>query len=466
MDGCVIMFPSETIDSSTLSSLLFYTACLGILLLIGALLRIKINIFRNLFIPASLIAGFIGLVLGPDIIGFLPEEMMSTWSGFSGVLISIVFAPMLIGVTVNFQRIKETQAVSQLIFSWNASFLQWGVPLILTAIILVPLFGVNPLFGSLTEIGWSGGHGTAGGMIDAFHALNWDAGGSLGLTIATIGLVYGIISGVIIINYGVRKGYTSYITHKHSVEDKDHQDILPKNKQTSSSVRTIKNEVIDGFAFHFSLIAIAIFVGWIIKGFVDNFITGMPLFPLAMIGGFVVGLVLKRTSFYETVDIETFRRIQGIALDFLVTAAVATISVPIVIEYFWPLLIMTIITIGLMLFFFFYFGPRLFKKDWFEHSIILYGTACGVAAIGYMLLRMVDPDLKSDAFIAYGMKAPFSSPFSGGGLVTSLIPVLTVTYGALYVGMASILIMIVIFILAKVFGLYGKHDNSYFLLNK
>lgn len=457
------MFPSEFIDSSTLSTLLFYTACLGIILLIGILIRVKVKFFRNLFIPASLIAGFLGLLLGPHVFNFLPEEMMDTWAGYSGVLISIVFAPMLIGITVNFQRIKETQTISQLIFSWNASFLQWGVPLIITAIFLIPVFGVNPMFGSLIEIGWSGGHGTAGGMMTVFKDLNWMDGGSLGLTVATTGLLIGIIGGVFIINYGVRKGYTSYVNTQDTSAHYDSADIIPKGKQKDSSKNTIKNEVVDGFAFHFSLITIAIFIGWILKGLIDNFIPGMPLFPLAMVGGFVVGLALKRTSIYQAVDLATFRRIQGIALDFLITAAVATISIPIVIKYFWPLFILTIITLFLMIFFFFYFGPRLFKKDWFEHSIILFGTACGVAAIGYMLLRMVDPDLKSDAFMAYGLRAPFSSPFAGGGLVTSIIPVLTITYGALQVGMVSVVIMVIIFVLAKVFGLYGKHNNTYFL---
>lgn len=80
-----------------------------------------------------------------------------------------------------------------------------------------------------------------------------------------------------------------------------------------------------------------------------------------------------------------------------------------------------------------------------------------------MLLRMVDPDLKSDAFMAYGLRAPFSSPFAGGGLVTSLIPVLTVTFGALTIGVASVAIMVMILVLAKMFGLYGRHDNTYFV---
>lgn len=456
------MIPYETIPSGSLNALLFYTVCLGILLFIGTILRIKLKALKKLVIPASLIAGIIGLLLSPDVLGVLPKEMIDTWSGYAGILIAVVFAPMLIGIEVNMKRFKETQAVSQLIYGWSISFIQWGIPLLLMAVFFTPFLGIDPLFGTIMEIGWSGGHGTAGGMVDAFESLNWTEGGSLGLTSATIGLIVGIIAGTIIINYGIRKGYTRYMSKKDIEIQPDHPDIIPKDAQDTSSVTTVRSEVIDGYALHLAIISLAIFIGWFLKGFIDNYISGMPLFPLAMIGGFIVGLVLRRTSWRHAIDTKTFTRIQGFSLDFLVASAVATISIPVVIDYFMPLLIMSIIMLFLMVFYFFYIGPRLFKNDWFEHSIIQFGTATGVAAIGYMLLRMVDPKLESDAFIAYGLRAPFSSPFAGGGLVTASIPILTITYGAFTVGLTSTLIAVAIFIIAKMTGLYGRHNNSYF----
>src|SRR5699024_1903945 len=84
------MIPIEAVPSSTLNTLLFYTACLGILLLVGIIVRIKFKVFKRFVIPASLIAGFIGLILGPDVLGFLPVEMVQTWAGYSGILISVV----------------------------------------------------------------------------------------------------------------------------------------------------------------------------------------------------------------------------------------------------------------------------------------------------------------------------------------------------------------------------------------
>ncbi|SDI86898.1 sodium/glutamate symporter [Natribacillus halophilus] len=456
------MFPLETIESESLESLLFYSACLGILLLIGIVIRIKLKIFKKFIIPASLIAGVIGLLIGPHVLGFLPVEMMDTWSAYASILIAIVFAPMLIGININFKRIKETQAIPQFIYSWNMSFMQWGIPLIIMALFLTPFFGVNPLFGTLTEVGWHGGHGTAGGMSEVYENFNWSEGVSLGLTVATIGLVFGVIGGTIIINYGVRKGYTNYMGKDDTVVESSKPDIIPRSEQQSSSVKTIQGEIVEGYGFHLAIISVAIFIGWILQNVIEPYVPGVPLFPLTMIGGLIVGSILKRTSLYEAVDLETFRRIQGLAIDFLIVSAVASISLPVVFDHLVPLIVMSIVILFLMVFFFFYIGPRLFEKDWFEHSIINLGAGFGVAAVGYMLLRMVDPKLQSDAFIAYGLRAPLVSPFAGGGLATASIPILTISFGALPVGLVCIGLMIVIFIIAKVSGLYGRHSNNYF----
>lgn len=450
------MIPNEVISSSSLSALLFYTICLGILLLIGTILRLKIPFFKKYIIPASLIAGFVGLALGPYGLQFLPEGMVSTWGGYAGILISIVFAPMLMGMRLNLKRFKETQALEQMAQTWNASFIQWGIPLLLTALLFTPVFGVNPLFGTLTEIGYSGGHGTAGGMTEVFNDLGWPEGASLALTVATIGLVTGIFGGVIIINYGVRKGYTNYIGKNDKVSSDNSPDLIPLKEQTPSSMETVKSNVIDGYAFHFALISIAILLGWFLQKFVSQYVTGFPLFPMAMIGGMIVNWAVQKTSLRDAVNMETFRRIQGFALDFLIVAAVATIKIPLVIANFVPLLIISIVMLITMLFYFFYLGPRFFKKDWFEHSLIVFGAGTGVAAVGYMLLRMVDPKMESDAFIAYGLRAPFVAPFSGGGILTTLMPMLVLTYGALSIGAISIVVFIVVMIICKLTGLYGK----------
>ena len=59
------MIPTTEVGSSIQNPFLFYVSMLGILLVIGTYLRLKIPFLKKYFIPASLIAGIIGLLLGP-----------------------------------------------------------------------------------------------------------------------------------------------------------------------------------------------------------------------------------------------------------------------------------------------------------------------------------------------------------------------------------------------------------------
>ena len=48
----------------------FYILCyLSFLLILGVIIKGRFKIFQNLFIPASIIGGGIGLLIGPEIMG-------------------------------------------------------------------------------------------------------------------------------------------------------------------------------------------------------------------------------------------------------------------------------------------------------------------------------------------------------------------------------------------------------------
>jgi glutamate:Na+ symporter, ESS family len=450
--------PQDVISSDLLNSFLFYVSILGVLLFIGVILRIKVGIFKKFFIPASLIAGFIGIIIGPYGLKILPEPMVSTWGSLAGILITIVFAPMLIGMTQKTSKEAAKHAVPQVLYSYLGSTLQIGIPLLVTGLILIPFWNVDELFGSIIEIGWAGGHGTAGGMQSVFESLNWAEGTSLSLTSATIGLLVGIIGGMIIINIGVKKGYTSVI--KSTSQLKSQQQDIPQEKM-ANSYNTINEDVVESFGFHFALIFIAVLIGWGLQQLISPFIAGVPLFPLAMIGGLVVNIVLSKTKFHDLIDKNTLNRIQGLALEFLIVGAVASIKIPVVLEFAVPLLIITAFSIITVLWYFYFIGPKMFKKDWFEHSIVNYGTATGVTAVGLMLLRTVDPNMKTEAASAYAIRAPFYSPFLGGGLITSIVPVLIINYGTTLVGFGFLVISLLILVVSKLLGILNwKVDKS------
>lgn len=440
-----------------MNSPIVHLCALGVLLFIGVVLRTKISIFKRYFIPASLIAGFIGLALGQYGVKVLPVEMTATFSLLPQALITIVFAPMLMGMT--FPKPKEMADIAgpQLLFSYIGDFILIALPCIMTALIIVPFFNVNEMFATLAEVGFAGGHGTAGGMADVYTDLGWSEGGPLGLTVATIGLFVGLFMGMILVNYGVRKGHTSIVASTNEVGSGNAQDLLPKEAQPVAARITVNKEVVEPLAFHFALIAMAVIIGVGIR-FVLESLSGLklPLFPMAMIGGLIVQLVISKTEYADAVDSGALALLQGLALDLLIVSAIATIKVPVVIEYAAPILLISMVALAGLLFYFFYIGPRMFKTQWFEHSIVNFGALAGVTAVGLMLLRTVDPEMKSDAAKAFAMRAPFFSPIAGGGLLTSILPILIISYGALLTGMAFMGGVIVLLLLARVLGYWRR----------
>lgn len=445
------MIPVEKITSGTLNNLLYYVAIIGVLLVVAALIRLKVSFLRKAFIPASLLAGLIGLLLGPYAFNIINSDMMSSIGALPTPMITVVFSCMMLGVKRSENSGKMFHdAATGLGWLWSCSFMQVGIPCLLCAFLFTPLFGVNPLFGSLFEIGFAGGHGTASGMASVFQdpaMLNWADGADLGPTIATIGLLCGIFGGMLIINYGVRKKYTKVLTEPAAAGDL--REIFAEGERESAAYMTVSQDVIEPFAFHLGVIGISILIGrLIVWGFGKIFgYTGLPLFPFAMVGGWIINSIVQRTELRNLFDRGIFQRIQGMALEILIVAAMASIKIPVVIAYWAPLLIGSVVVMIIMLIWFFWLSPHVFEDCWFEQGIIRYGTYTGVAAIGYMLLRTADPKMETEAGTIYALGGPLNSPFIGGGLITTTYPYIVQNLGALKAGLllcaGSIIIILV-----------------------
>jgi len=445
------MIPIEKIAGGTMQNILLYVSVIGLLLVISAIIRLKVTFLRKAFIPASLLAGLIGMVLGPHMLKIIPADMMSTIGTLPGQMIVIVFACMLLGM----KRQGSSKEMSKNVLSglgwlYASSFLQVGVICLMCVAIFIPMYGVDPMFGSVFEVGFAGGHGTAGGMIEVYNGLGWADGGDVGKTTATIGLLAGIFGGIAIINYGVRKRYTKLLTEPSSGSDA--KEIFPEGAREPAAYATVSQDVVEPFALHLGVIGISVLIGWIfVWTFRRVFNYALPLFPFAMIGGWILNSVIQRTTLRDLFERGTFQRIQGMALEILVVSAMASISIPIVLSYFAPLLAGSVVMIAMMVFIFFWLSPRVFSDCWFEHGIIRYGAFTGVAAVGYMLLRTVDPRMETDAGPVYALGSPFMSPFIGGGLITTAYPMLIKRFGALQTGIGLCAGALLIILLLRVF---------------
>ena len=54
--------------------------CLCLLLALGTALRVKVKLFQKLYLPASVIAGLIGLIVFQAAGDYLPKEATAGWN--------------------------------------------------------------------------------------------------------------------------------------------------------------------------------------------------------------------------------------------------------------------------------------------------------------------------------------------------------------------------------------------------
>ncbi|MDN6411937.1 MAG: sodium:glutamate symporter, partial [Yaniella sp.] len=169
-----------------------------------------------------------------------------------------------------------------------------------------------------------------------------------------------------------------------------------------------------------------------------------------MLGGVIIQLVAAQTGLGNMIARGTMERIQGLALDTLIIAALATLSLDAIANNIGPFVILAVAGVLWNVFVLFFLAPRYIQSFWFERGIADFGQSMGVTATGLLLLRMADPHQKSPAYEAFGYKQLVFEPFFGGGLVTAASIPLIVQLGPY----PLLIIMIVLLIASLLSGLF------------
>jgi glutamate:Na+ symporter, ESS family len=445
---------------------LFFSVCLlSILLLIGKLLRTRVKLLQNLFLPSSIIAGFVGLIFGPYILNIIPMWIIDWWRQMPGILISVVFATLFLGVKLPRPKQVWKETGPMLSYGIVMGFGQYFIGILVVALILAPLFGVPDIFACILEIGFSGGHGTAAGMTQVFDNLGYPAGGALSMMSATVGIVYAVVMGIILINIAIRKNQCQEFSKNDGIPHFKKVGLIPIEKRSHIGIETVATESIDPLTFHFIIIAVSIMIGWIIMYSVrlgDTILNNLPLFLFAMIGGFIVQTVSSKLEITKYYDKKTFDRLTGLALDILVASAISTLKLDLFLQNLWPFSIL--MTAGMLWLFFmvYYMAPRMFPEYWFERSITEFGMQAGVTAIGLMLLRLVDPKYKTGTAEAFGMKLMLYVPFLGGGALTVMFPLIITYFGMWWSLLLCGLVMLFFFTVSILSGWtkFKAYDNK------
>ncbi|NJM85431.1 MAG: hypothetical protein HC839_04625, partial [Leptolyngbyaceae cyanobacterium RM2_2_21] len=104
---------TEESPAYTFDDVFYAFIILSFLILVGRWIRQRISLLQALFLPSSIVAGAIALLLGPGALGALvsavagdsawlanglfPQPILEVWSAVPGVFINIVFATIFLG---------------------------------------------------------------------------------------------------------------------------------------------------------------------------------------------------------------------------------------------------------------------------------------------------------------------------------------------------------------------------------
>jgi len=419
---------------------------LSLLLIIGKLTRLYVPCVQMLFMPTSVIGGFYGLIIRQILkqtneasYHYLSNEWTNGWKDLPEFLINLVFASLFLGVDI--PKPSKVWEVSgpQLMYGMVVSWGQFFNSLLFTAVVLIPVWGVNPMMALTIPVGFAGGHGTAAGLASSFDTLGYDAGGDVGLATATVGLISSVLIGMLFVNYAAKRGWIKESKIQTDCSKLSLRGVVDPDNRPPAGFFTVSKDSIDVLAWHLAVIGMAMLIGYGLKQALlaieatndyltrHAFFSGFPLFPLCMIGGIVIQKTLMRYNRkLRLVDSTMMERISGTSLDYLVVAGIAMVNLDSIGDDVWAFLLICIWALLWQVFCLLVLA-RVLNFGWgFENGICVFGQSTGVIAVGLMLLRICDPLSRTPVPQAFSFKQLIHSMFMGGGIWTSLsLPLLS-----------------------------------------
>ncbi|MBQ6243744.1 MAG: sodium:glutamate symporter [Bacteroidales bacterium] len=378
------------------------------LLLLGKLARARVRFIQKLFIPPSLLAGLAALVLGPNVLGWLPlSDRMGT---YASILIALVFSalPLTSGKSARGGgRIGRMWAYSQ-----AGMLLQWALGGLLGWFVLSRIWDIDPACGLAMPAGFCGGHGTAAALGEAFSRYGAGDIQTLAMTAATVGIIASVVVGLWATREGAERGHTAYLSRFADLPPELRSGILPAERRVSMGTAAFSAISLDSMTFNVGVVALIALAGYgISQGIAALWPALMlPVFSCAFLAGILIRALLRRTKADAYLSKPILGHLSGAFTDYLVAFGVASIKLEVVWRYLVPLLILLAVGLVATFLYVFLFGRRFHQSAWFEKSIFTWGWFTGTMAMGIALLRITDPDSKSGTLDDYAYAYLYIAP--------------------------------------------------------
>ncbi|MFW5683976.1 MAG: sodium:glutamate symporter [Spirochaetota bacterium] len=408
-------------------TLFIHIGIIATAMMLATWIRTRVRFFQRYLIPNALTAGFILLPLYNFVFPLLGLDTM-TLEALTYHLLSVSFVAMSLRKAPKRPNDGRIFATSVSVLSQYA--IQTTVGLLLTYLLISTIMpDLFHSFGWLMPLGFVLGPGQAFSIGEGWRVAGIEGAGSIGLTFAAIGFIVSSFGGVFLINYGLRRGWMSK-AHADAINKQGiKRGVYPRGSRLPvGSLLTTETEAVDSMTLNAGLVLIAYFAAYLFLlamqwalGFLGS--TGERLatnlwgisFIFAAIAGLGIKGLLTVVKADHIIDNQTLNRVSGFAVDFMVTAAIAAISLVIVGEFWLPILVLSVAGTTLCFVQVPWFTSRIFRDHQFHRMLIIFGVSTGTLSTGLALLRVVDPDFEtpvaSDYAYASGITFLLAIPF-------------------------------------------------------
>lgn len=387
-----------------IGSIVLTCVWLSLFITIANVLKSRIKVLKDFIIPTSVIAGFIGLILGPEIINLI---------SFDGKLLgALVYHLMAVGfIAISLKDRKKTT---------NNNYLNSGILIVSTYLIQgIVGFGISLLlfytifpdlfvgFGLLLPLGFGQGPGQAFSIGSSWENLGFLYGGNIGLTIATFGFLWASLIGIPLMNY---------LRRKNRIKMHDSNIRVPRDKlhEESEPEEIPLSEGLDRISIQISIIGMVYLATYLTLAGLTKVLeplgsTGQTVSDLLWGFHFIIGSVygilaktiwvkLKQRNIivHSIPNNYLLQRIAGGAFDFMITASIAAISIQALKAYAVPIVLVTTIGGIVTAVYVIFMCKKLFKDDTLENVVGFFGMLTGTISTGMALLRGIDPNFDSD----------------------------------------------------------------------
>ncbi len=388
---------------------------LGLLLLflmLGNLLRRSIPLFRKCLIPSALLGGALLLIVNVVTKQFgvtlVDNRMMQV---ITYHCLAVGFASMTLKTEKSKHKTNKTQVLEFGALQGGGYMLQAFVGLGITLILfLLTRYGnkvISYICGLILPLAFGQGPG---------NALSWDinftntpaaqfaGNGSFGLSLASIGFVVASVFGVLYINIYKKR------SNLHVRKSRPAGEVVDQTNPDGNEIPD--SESVDKFTIQAGFVALAYAISFgfmcllgILSKFTNSIAWGFNFLwasLAAMLIKAVVKLLRKRNVMHrDYINNYQMDRISGFSFDLMIVAGVAAIEINDIRNYILPVVILSVVGAIITYVYIRKVSKECFKG--FEHEMFLmtFGTLTGTASNGMILMKEVDPGLRTPTSSLY-----------------------------------------------------------------